>query len=197
MVSEYVFGWLKAIFPTLLLAAISFWAGMWVQSGQTPVLPETVTRYIPSPEGYIDLPELSLSPVVTYVFTDPVKAGRDTVIVRDTIAVPKQWSINQEYFLFTNDAVRVADDRLYLSYFDPWDQRYKLHEYAIPEDPWRFTLSISTQVDIISGQYSSAGVKGNLIFDWGSVYAEANMYPLSNDLRYAAFVGTRINLLRF
>lgn len=132
---------IKPFVPYIVVAIVFFLLGYWMQDGKVEVKEIPAVKYLPNPEGYVDLPDYSMSPVVEYVFTRPESAGRDTVFRVDSIFVPVSYD---RYRLLTNESVRMTDEKLYLSVFDPFRKDYVLQEYDVPEPTftyeWHFML---------------------------------------------------------
>lgn len=145
---EYLLALLRSFVPYIIVGALCLWAGMWIQSGKTPVMPQPITKYIPAPDGYIDLPELTFTPAMRYVILDPGKAEKDTVFKVDTVYAPSSW-IGRYDLINTDEAIKLTDDKVYLSYFDPGELNYVIDEYNIPPPSWTKHINISAGTNLL------------------------------------------------
>lgn len=143
---EYLIAITKHYLPHILIAVLCFYLGVWWQSGNISVVTKPITKYIPAPKGYIDLPEYNFQPSLRYVITKPSKADKDTVMVRDTVYVPSD--LIDRYNIISFEPIKVRNQTVFLEYWNPTTQNYMIDEYTIPEQDWRFNVYSALVVNI-------------------------------------------------
>lgn len=187
---EYVIALFRVSIPYMIIGALSFWAGIWVQSGQTPAVPKTVTKYIPSPKGYIDLPEIKATPSVHWIIT---KNKTDTVTRTDTIHVPVSWG--HKYELVEDKPLSLNADHVFLETYNPRSNQFQIQEFNIPDPTWDIIVTGTIGINPFTVEYTPVmDLSGQIIYQQFS--GKATIIASSFNSPPIALIGVGFNFWR-
>lgn len=162
---------LQSIIPYLIILACGVGIGYWAGTGQKPVLPDPVIKYIDRPRLNIDryfqqparLPDI---PTYRFIIVDrPVVEER---IVRVPVSFPAHIG------LIESNPIRVQGRAMYLRYFDTESGQFRIDQYTMRIPSWNAGINVDLLYPYAIAMNPYVTFRGIGPTAWGLIDADGN-----------------------